>query len=149
MAKIKVKYLVVHHTAGNITETIKQIKDYAISQGYSDIPYNRLINHEGKVFRGRPDDMFPAHALGINQESWGICCIGNYSKYKPSDAMIHSLIQTLAILCKENGIKDVNRIIGHCDVAKLIKNPKVATDCPSKNLYSLLPMIRKEVKKYL
>jgi len=146
---LKVRYLVVHHTAGPKTQTVQQIKDYHVKvKGYDDIAYNRLIDYKGKVYQGRLDDAYPAHALGLNDCSWGVSLIGDFSKEKPPEKQLHSTIQTLAILCKKHKLK-ANDIVGHRDVAIIRKNSKLATSCPGDALYGLLPEIRKQVSKYL
>src|ERR1035437_9955783 len=149
----KIKYIVVHHSAGPQSETIEQIRKFHTDpppkgRGWADIAYHKLINHLGKVFQGRPDDEIGAHALGVNQISMGVCCIGNYQIEIPSEKLVESLVQVLATLCKRHNV-EVDNIISHSDVYNHVTKHGTSTSCCGTNLYKLLPEIRAKVQKYL
>lgn len=144
----EIKYLTIHHTAGNKTDTYQQVKDLHISEGDVDIAYHRFIDWNGKVYQGRPDSIESAATLGLNHVSQAICLAGNFDKYMPSCMQIDALVQTLAIRCKELGLK-ADCIIGHRDAFKYSNTVKYTTDCPGNFLYNLLPVIRGRVARYL
>ncbi len=63
---------------------------------------------------------------------------GNFEKEIPTPAQIYSLEGLVAWICKIYSIvPGPSTIVGHRDVN--------STDCPGRNLYSLLPQIRKDV----
>ena len=67
---------------------------------------------------------------------------GNFEKEIPTPAQIHSLEGLVAWICKTYSIvPGPSTIVGHRDVN--------STDCPGRNLYSLLPQIRKDVARKL
>lgn len=46
--------------------------------------------------QGRPLDKAGAHCEGMNSEAIGICCVGDFDKYRPSDAVYYNC----AMLCQ-------------------------------------------------
>lgn len=56
--------------------TIKDIRNWHLQRGFSDIGYHFVIYRDGTVHRGRPVDFAGAHTLGQNKYSIGICYIG-------------------------------------------------------------------------
>jgi N-acetylmuramoyl-L-alanine amidase len=46
-------------------------------RGWSDIGYHAVIEFDGGLFRGRPDDHQGAHVEGANDGNLGVCLIGN------------------------------------------------------------------------
>lgn len=148
MSNLQVKYLIVHHSSGPVTQTKEDIKKIHLAKGYSDIGYHKIILANGKVEQGRNDAVIGAQAFGANAYSLGICCIGNYETSNPPEAVIASLVQVLVTLCKRHNLT-VDKIIGHRDVAKLFNVPEGSTACPGKNLYARLDEIRTKVKTYL
>jgi len=145
---LKPKYLVIHHSAGNPNATIEDIRKMHIAKGWSDIGYHKVIEADGDVKQGRNDAVIGAQAFGANAVSLGLLVVGDFMKKEPKPIQITALIQVLAVLCKRHKLS-VDKIIGHRDVSKLFNVPEGATACPGDKLYTLLPMIREKVKKYL
>ena len=56
--------------------TIKDIRNWHLQRGFSDIGYHFVIYRDGSVHRGRPIEYAGAHTTGQNQNSIGICYIG-------------------------------------------------------------------------
>ena len=97
-----------------------------------------VIRKDGTIERGRPLATVGAHAEGQNYHTVGINVTGNFEKEIPTPAQIHSLEGLVAWICKIYSIvPGPSTIVGHRDVN--------STDCPGRNLYSLLPQIRKDV----
>jgi len=69
---------VVHHSEGPITQTPRQIQDFHMgpSRGWSDIGYNFLVDHRGRIYQGRGWLVIGAHATGHNTSGIGVCVIG-------------------------------------------------------------------------
>lgn len=149
MSNIKeVKHIVIHHSAGNPNLTVEQIRAMHIAKGWSDIGYHKVIESDGDIKQGRNDAVQGAQAFGANAYSLGVLVVGDFMKVKPNELQIKGLIQVLAVLCKRYKL-DVNKIVGHRDIAKLFNTPEGATLCPGDQLYNILPEIRTKVKKYL
>lgn len=56
--------------------TIKDIRNWHLARGFSDIGYHFVIYRDGSVHRGRAIDFAGAHTTGQNKHSIGICYIG-------------------------------------------------------------------------
>lgn len=136
----------IHHTVGTHYKTVEDIRREHVAKGYSDVGYHRIKFPDGVTREGRPMHTMGAHALGLNDRSRGYCVVGNFDIEVPSEALIRAIVQDLTILCRATRTAPEN-IIGHCDVARMLKRPAVATACPGKHLYARLPDIRREVAK--
>lgn len=136
-----IKELIVHHTdSDRDTTTFEQIRQWHLQKGWVDIGYHFVFTADGKQHVGRPQTVMGSQALHHNSNALGLCVTGNFEKQHPTDEQIHSLIQTLAVLCRKYKLKP-SAIKGHRDVNQ--------TTCPGKNLYSKLPYIRQKVAEYL
>lgn len=145
---MKVKYLVLHHSAGNKNATVEDIRKMHIARGWQDIGYHKVINPKGEVFQGRNDSVIGAQAFGMNAESLGILAVGNWDIEKPPESLINAIVQVMTALCIRHGLRE-DKIIGHYQVVKIVKNLSASTACPGKFLIERLPEIRSIVKKYL
>ena len=113
-----------------------------MANGWAGIGYHYVIRKDGTIERGRPLATVGAHAEGQNYHTVGINVTGNFEKEIPTPAQIHSLEGLVAWICKTYSIvPGPSTIVGHRDVN--------STDCPGRNLYSLLPQIRKDVARKL
>jgi len=152
-------HLIVHHSAGNnqsndFGQVVEFIWDLHVNtNGWDDIGYNWLIDPNGILYQGRPDNYQGAHFSCINENTVGICVIGDYSLVEPSEEAINTLINTLAFEATEHLI-DVNiqsqhetgeflldNIAGHRDSSGSM-NACSGTECPGNSFYPLLPEIR-------
>lgn len=121
-----IKYIVLHHSAteeGNV----KSFREYHMQKlGFGDIGYHFVIGNgrgagDGEIQEGRPVLMTGAHAPGRNEDSIGICLVGNFTKNKPTNLQIETLNKLLKDLLRQYAIKP-ERVLGHKEVS--------ATDCP-------------------
>lgn len=159
MGELKVKKIVIHHSATPGGDVIFIRHEHQVVRGWRGPGYHKIIpngrtfgswpaGEDGEIQKGRPlddDSIFEAnevgaHALGFNRETVGICLIGNFMSMQPTQAQIRSLIEVCCDLCEQFDLEP-NAIVGHCDVNN--------TDCPGKYLYSLLPLVRESGKIYL
>jgi N-acetyl-anhydromuramyl-L-alanine amidase AmpD len=70
--------LVIHHSAGPRSQSVKAIRDYhKQTRGYVDIAYHYIIDGAGHLHYGRPLPQAGAHALGRNKDTIGVCVIGD------------------------------------------------------------------------
>jgi flagellar hook assembly protein FlgD len=166
----RVRFAVVHHTAGTNSYTASQsaaivrgIQRYhVLANGWNDIGYNFLVDKYGQVFEGRgggiDKNVVGAHAQGFNTGSTGVSVLGTYSSTKISSAARSALVKLLAWRLD----------VAHVDATSSLKwvsggNPQYPagtvvslkaiaghrdtgpTSCPGAALYGQLPGIRTAV----
>ena len=165
--------LIVHHTATDystswnqeqVREALQRIYKYhTIDRNFGDIGYNFLIDHLGNIYEGRVggEGAVGMHVAYNNVASIGISLLGNYAESEPTQAQINALVNLMTAVARKYNIdpsaqenyfqpsttapyvtvKKLSTIVGHSDI--------VATACPGKFVYSLLPFIRSEIAKRL
>lgn len=147
----KITHIVIHCSdSPKATTKTADIKRWHVQErGWQDIGYHRVIEGDGSVHQGRPDDVIGAHAEGFNAQSLGVCVTGKFDleTIALGDLQGTALVQVCAVLCQRYKIPPAN-IIGHRDVYPLLKQP-VAKTCPGKYLHALLPRLRERVEVYL
>ena len=166
----------VHHTAGangyseaDVPRIIRGIYAYHVKgNGWSDIGYNFLVDRFGRLWEGRyggmSADVLGAHTGGFNVDSFAVSAIGDYQKAAAPATMVDSIARLLAwklslahrdpngttVLTSQGGGTSryragtrvtFNVISGHRDAG--------STECPGKNLYAQLPLIRQLTTQYL
>jgi len=95
-------HLIVHHSAGNnVSNNFAQVVEFiwdlhVNTNGWDDIGYNWLIDPNGILYQGRPDNYQGAHFSCINENTVGICVIGDYSSQQPSEEAMNTLVNHLA-----------------------------------------------------
>jgi flagellar hook assembly protein FlgD len=104
----RVRFAVVHHTAGTNSYTksqsaaiVRGIERYhVLANGWNDIGYNFLVDKYGQVFEGRAGgvdkNVVGAHAEGFNTGSTGVAVLGSYSSVRISSAARSALVRLLA-----------------------------------------------------
>lgn len=155
-----VTHLIVHHSAGtnisnNWAAVVAAIFDYHVNgNGWQDVGYNWLIDPNGILYEGRGggEDVRGAHMCGYNNNTMGVCILGNFNLINASDAAVEKLEQLLAWkACKEKlnplGSADIYSHPGHM---KHISGHKDGcqpgyTECPGNLFYPVLANIRANV----
>jgi hypothetical protein len=123
------QFVVMHHQAGTAWAKPEQARAWFKSQGYEDVAYNALITPKGEVWPGRGEGFMSAANKGLNAKSVAFCFLGNLDKAPPTDAqLVAAGLWVRAALKRHPGAK----LIQHKDVAKLARDPSVATGCPGK-----------------
>ncbi|MDQ1642406.1 MAG: hypothetical protein QOJ90_1757 [Actinomycetota bacterium] len=170
MSTIKAGF--VHHTAGtngysaaDVPRIIRGVYAYhTLSNGWSDIGYNYLVDRFGRLWEGRwggiDRAVKGAHTGGFNQDTFAVSAIGDYGKVAAPAAMTGAIARLMAwklgryyrnpkgttVLTSEGhgtsryaaGVKvTVNVISGHRDMG--------FTECPGQYLYAKIPTIRSVV----
>lgn len=127
-----IKYIIVHHSGtedGKICE-FQAIRGWHIHHNcWIDIGYHFGIERIGKewnweVLVGRPLHWVGAHARGHNNNSIGICFVGNYSKVKPSHKMIQIAVRRIIVPLVKTFNVPLENILPH----RAVNN----TSCPGK-----------------
>lgn len=120
------------------------------AKSWADIGYHYVIERDGTLHTGREEWRCGAHALGINNCSVGICCIGHGDRADFSEAQQHTLYALLITLMERYKLSPM-AIIGHREVNKLVSlkriNSQYRTDksCPG-NLVNMTDIRRGVVK---
>lgn len=156
----EVKNIIIHHSAslpsGNNLVDIRNIYiEHVYDNGWDDVGYNYVIFPDGNIYKGRDpidstqDEVKGAHFCKNNNQTMGICLVGDYSAQNPSAQMIHSLIKLTSWKIRKENVDPksiqphpldsmLQAIAGHRDGC--------ATECPGNNLYALLDSIRNLVQ---
>lgn len=71
-------------------------------RGFNGIGYHYLIGLNGKVWRGRDEEIVGAHCVNHNQRSIGVCYVGGVDKnMKPKDTRTEAQKEALLKLLRE------------------------------------------------
>ena len=72
------KYVVVHCSATKPSLDVgrREIREWHIAKGWTDIGYHLVIRRNGLVEAGRHIDDIGAHVAGFNSVSIGVCLVG-------------------------------------------------------------------------
>lgn len=125
------KYLVVHCSATRPSQDIgvKEIRQWHKNQGWQDIGYHYVIRRDGKVERGRAENLVGSHVAGRNSNSVGVCMVGGVSQNnfeKAENNFTPAQFASLKTLLKMLADKYKGAVVlGHRDF------PKVSKACPS------------------
>jgi hypothetical protein len=128
-----IKYIDLHHTAGNEKNTAV-VRQEHLNLGWGDIGYNVVIEKDGTVGIGRDTKYVGAHDLGLspdgihsmNQAAYAISHIGNFMLETMNETQFMSSVKHCAQKCKQFGIEPLMTTI------KRHKDQYV-TDCPGDN----------------
>lgn len=174
----RVRKLIVHHTAtsnaySSRAEAESQIRAilryHTVTQGWSDIGYNFLIDKFGTIYEGRwsrvyvgsdpsgdnlaGDGVVGAHTGGWNTGTTGVAMLGTHSNRGITRAARRALVRLLAWQAARNGIDPTirQRYINPSSSDSITtynvaghRNYR-ATACPGGDLYRALPGIRRAV----
>lgn len=97
-------YLVIHCAATTPTMDIgvKEIKEWHLKRGMSDVGYHYVIRRDGTRERGRLLSEQGAHVLGHNFDSVGVCLVGGVDhKLQPENNFTDAQWATLYLTLKE------------------------------------------------
>jgi flagellar hook assembly protein FlgD len=166
----RVRFAVVHHTAGTNSYTASQsaaivrgIQRYhVLANGWNDIGYNFLVDKYGQVFEGRGGgigkNVVGAHAEGFNTGSTGVSVLGTYSSSRISSAARSALVKLLAWRLDVAHVEATSSLKwvsgGNPEYPKgtVVSLKAIAghrdtgpTTCPGSALYGQLPAIRAAV----
>ena len=137
--------IVIHHTGSvkDIDASAAQIHDWHQSQGWAGIGYHYVVRKDGTIERGRPEWAIGAHAgeNGMNSHSIGIHLSGDFNAAYPTAKQVDSTAMLIAYICEKYNITaDRQHVKGHREVG--------STDCPGKNLFSILETLTGKANFY-
>lgn len=55
---------------------VREIREWHLDRGWSDIGYHYVIRRNGNIEEGRPESYVGAHTIGKNDRSLAICLVG-------------------------------------------------------------------------
>jgi len=89
------KRIIIHHS-GTDTGDVHTFRNHHVNvNGWNDVGYHYVITREGALQKGRAENVVGAHTLGHNQDTIGICLVGNFNNYTPNDQQINTLIKII------------------------------------------------------
>ncbi len=130
-ARKSTKYVVIHCSATrpSMDVGVKDIRQWHLAQGWSDIGYHYVIKRDGTVQKGRSETEVGAHVANFNASSIGICMVGgvNQKDFRvPENNFTREQFAALKDLVAVLVRKYPSAVImGHRDF------PKVNKACPS------------------
>ena len=124
--RTKTNYIVIHHAAATKC-TAEDIHKWHLANGWCGIGYHYFVRKDGSIYRGRPEDRIGAHAYGVNNQSIGICCEGDFTKEQMPNEQLGSVAALTRELLDKYSLSD-SAVLKHSEV----KNN--ATICPG-NLF--------------
>ncbi len=118
-----ISVIAIHHSQNR--KTFHDIKNLHINEyKWDDIGYHFVIDKNGKVLNGRSIEKVGAHVYDHNENSIGICLIGNFDNENPNNLQLNSLLNLIKELKSKYKIE---KILGHGEFPNAIKT------CPGKN----------------
>ena len=138
----KINLLVIHCSASEWGD-VNAIREWHLERGFSDIGYHYVIlngyrtyrpykqnqiefGKDGVIEQGRSIEQVGAHVEGHNQNSVGICLVGDHAFSKLQKATLKSLVADLRVRFPEAVIKghyelNPNKTCPNMDMDKLRK----------------------------
>jgi len=132
--------IIIHHSLTKDSQTVSwgAIRKYHIeTMGWDDIGYQwglELINDHYEILMGRRPDLIGTHTIGQNDQSIGICVVGNYDVDPFTDPLRDELQKLITWLMLTYKIPP-KEIYGHTEFA----NYKT---CPGKNIMDWIRVVR-------
>ncbi|MBD3277091.1 MAG: hypothetical protein GF388_02225 [Candidatus Aegiribacteria sp.] len=124
--------IVIHHSAtatgcARVFRALHRGVNGWIDVGYHFVIGNGSMSGDGEIETGRPEWAVGAHARENNNDSIGVCLVGNFDETAPTERQLSSMSQLLAGLMDDYCIEE-DCILLHRDV------PPCRTRCPGTNL---------------
>ena len=122
--------MTLHHTyqpGQNGATAARNAQDtHMIERGWSDLGYHYLVDRDGKIYAGSPENRIGAHVLNQNTGNLGISMIGAFNIEQVSQAQKQAVASLMRHLGQKYNI-EINRtnIRGHGE--------RMATECPGGN----------------
>jgi N-acetylmuramoyl-L-alanine amidase len=125
LQKSKIKYLVVHCSAtkGSRNHKFEDVDFWHRKKGWDGCGYHYVIERDGTIKAGRPENKRGAHVRGFNSQSLGICLIGGLgvgNKIQEGIHVAYTQEQELALTQLLDGLHwkyPKAKILGHRDLS--------------------------------
>lgn len=117
-----IKLIVIHctATANGKHVSVETVRGWHLARGFRDIGYHYLIDVDGSVSVGRPEEQVGAHAEGQNAHSIGVCLVGGVGGPSKTDPGRYTPAQWD---CLRIAVQDLQsrypgaRVIGHRELS--------------------------------
>lgn len=121
-SKRRITEIIVHCTATPEGRecSVKEIRQWHLARGFSDIGYHYVIHLDGSLENGRDVDLSGAHCTGHNTNSIGVCYVGGCGKdgKTPKDTRTEEQkVVLLSLLFDLKKMYPGAKIYGHRDFA--------------------------------
>lgn len=140
MSNLPIKRIVVHCTATREGQSVNAatIRQWHLKQGWSDIGYHYVILLDGRVEKGRADNLVGSHVKGWNTGSLAIVYVGGLDKDgKAKDTRTMAQKKAMKdLIAKLAAQHKVTRIVGHRDLSPdkdgdgVVEKHEWLKDCP-------------------
>lgn len=119
----RVVRIVIHHSTGKATAvTPAGIARYHVGHlGWPGIGYHDCVGWDGVICHCNPYDRVSYHVASYNPTSVGVCLIGDFTKYPPSDRQLTAAGYLVAGLLEQFEL-GISAVVGHREL--------MATACP-------------------
>ena len=103
--------IVIHHSASGPFTTARDIDEWHTGRGWNGIGYHYVVGADCQVYEGRDINIDGAHTKGHNENTIGICVIGNFSQDDPKHPPYAA--QMIATANLVNRLRDIYQV--ECD----------------------------------
>ena len=126
--------IIVHHSASSLDTKKEDIEQWHLARGWNQIGYHGVVEGDGLYRTGRPIQLTGAHARHANQDSLGLCIVGDntndarhwtFEQMKTADKVLEVWLW----------MWPQAKVFGHCDVG--------ATLCPGVDVRDVFARIRR------
>lgn len=126
----KIDSIVIHHSH-TLGGNAGSFREYHKSRGWDHIGYHYIIGNgngseDGLIEKGREEKAVGAHVLGYNQNSLGICLIGDFNEASPTQKQLSSLSGLLKEIMQRYSLRR--------EAVSVHNHYNNQTSCPGKNL---------------
>ncbi len=162
-----ISHIIIHHTAtGTESENWEEDMRYVWTlhstirddnpndgvQGWTDVGYNYVIDHDGNVYEGRygGEGATGGHVGGHNVGTVGISLLGNYDEMTLGDEQYESLkelLTTLFIKYKIDPMEFAYDYGGGFSQRLSVHNHWSNTACPGRNVTPVIDQLREEISE--
>jgi len=131
MLRATTNFIVIHCSATRPSQDVRavDIRKWHKAQGWADIGYHWVIRRNGKVEKGRAENLVGAHEPTRNRNAVGVCMVGGVSQKdftKPENNFTPEQWTSLEKLIKDIQVRyPRTKVHGHRDA------PNVRKACPS------------------
>lgn len=113
-----IKYVAIHHSlTDNIPGSgdVEAFARYHVNDlDWPGIGYHYVIDADGTIYKCHSADTKSYHVGNHNQFALGVCLVGDFSNYSPSDEQYKATIGLVKQLVNAYGIED-DKILGHSE----------------------------------
>ncbi len=163
-----VNHVILHHSAGSNTDTdyLNTVRNVYLFHtqvnNYDDMGYNYLVAPNGDIYAGRDgfgsedDNIKGAHFCNKNNNTMGICLLGNYQTAIPTDTALQSISQLIAWKLKKENINPLDSTLHPENLPSQFLLGTIAghrngcaTECPGDNYFAKIDSLKNVVASKL